>query len=258
MDWGQGRYERTAEQLLPAAEELIEAAEPAAGERVADVGTGTGNGALLAAARGASVIGIDPAERLLSVAAERAEEQGLDLDLRLGSAEELPLEDGSIDLVTSVFGVIFAPDAEAAGAELARVAAPAGRIVLSAWLPEGAIAAATRVGREAVAAATGAQPGPPPFAWHDREALTGLLGPHGFAVEVSNGALAFRGTSAAEWFEKEVRFHPIRVAAAGVLGEEAAAQVAEQTLAILEEANEDPGAFRVTSRYVIARAVRPA
>jgi SAM-dependent methyltransferase len=258
MDWGQGRYERIAEQLLPAAEELIAVAAPQPGETVADLGTGTGNGALLAAERGARVIGVDPAQRLLSVAAERAAERGLDLDLRVGAAEEIPLEDGSVDVVTSVLGVVYAADAEAVGAEMARIAAPSARIVLSAWVPEGAIAEASRIGREAVAAATGTQPGPPPFPWHQREALAGLLGPQGFAVAIEERSIPFSGPSPQRWFEQELRFHPMRVAAAGVLSEEAAAEVGRRSLEIIAAANEDPHAFRVTSRYVIAQATRDA
>ncbi len=256
MDWGQGRYERIAEQLLPAAEELIAVAAPKRGERVADLGTGTGNGALLAAERGARVVGIDPAERLLSVASERARERGLDLDLRVGAAEQVPLQDGSADLVSSVFGVVFAADADAAAAEMARIATADGRIALTAWVPEGPIAAAGRIGREAVAAATGAQPGPPPFPWHEREALAALLGPHGFTVAIEERPISFRGSSAREWLEGEVRFHPVRVAAAGVLSPEASEEVARRSLRIFEDANEDPGAFQVTSRYVIATATR--
>ena len=256
MDWGQGRYERTAEQLLPAAEELIAAAAPRAGETVADLGTGTGNGALLAAERGARVIGVDPAERLLSVAAERARQRGLDLDLRVGAAEEIPIEADSIELVTSVFGVIFAADAEAAASEMARIGTADARIVLSAWIPDGAISAATRIGREAVAAATGAQPGPPPFAWHQPEALAGLLGPPGFSVATEERSICFRGSSPREWLQEEVRFHPLRVAAAGVLSERATEDVARRSLEIFEAANEDPGAFQVTSRYLIATATR--
>lgn len=258
MDWGQGRYERIAGQILPAAEEVIAVAAPRAGETVADLGTGTGNGALLAAERGARVIGVDPAERLLSVAAERARERGLDLDLRVGDAASIPLADGEADLVTSVFGVVFAPAAEPAAAEMARIAAPAARIVLCAWLPEGAIAEAAMLSRQAAAAAIGAEPGPPPFAWHEREALAGLLGPHGFEVALEERSIAFRAPSPRAWFDSEIRFHPLRVAASGVLDEAAQQELERRSLGIFETANEDPDAFQVTSRYVIATASRAA
>lgn len=72
LDWSLGNYEHTAAQLLPAARVVVDRAAPAAGERVADVGCGTGNAALLAAARGARVTGVDPAPRLLEVAREQA------------------------------------------------------------------------------------------------------------------------------------------------------------------------------------------
>ena len=50
VDWGVGHYERTAEVLLPAAQVLVDVADPRVGERVLDVGSGTGNVALVAAA----------------------------------------------------------------------------------------------------------------------------------------------------------------------------------------------------------------
>jgi cyclopropane fatty-acyl-phospholipid synthase-like methyltransferase len=71
-DWGRGNYERTAEQLLPAAQTLVDAARLRLGERVLDLGSGTGNAALLAAAGGARVTAVDPSERLLSVARRTA------------------------------------------------------------------------------------------------------------------------------------------------------------------------------------------
>src|SRR3954447_25083158 len=151
LDWSLGRYERTAEQLMPAARLLVERAAPAAGERVVDVGCGTGNAALLAAERGARVTGVDPAARLLAVAREQARERSLDADFVAGDAAALPLAEGEADLVLSVFGVIFAPDVEAAAAEMARVTGPDGRVVFSAWIPEGPIAAVNRMAREAVA-----------------------------------------------------------------------------------------------------------
>ena len=205
LDWSLGNYEHTAAQLLPAARVVVDRAAPAAGERVADVGCGTGNAALLAAARGARVTGVDPAPRLLEVAREQAAARGLAATFAPGGAAALPLTDGDADVVLSVFGVIFAPDAAAAAAELARVAAPAGRIVLSAWVPEGAIHDAVQVAQEAVRRAIGAPAGTPPFAWHDRDALAGLLTPHGFEVAVEEERFGLHGEVAARLSRCRVR-----------------------------------------------------
>jgi SAM-dependent methyltransferase len=72
VDWGLGRYEQTAQGLLPASSAVISRAAPAPGEHVIDVGCGTGNAALLAAERGAQATGVDPAERPLDVARAQA------------------------------------------------------------------------------------------------------------------------------------------------------------------------------------------
>ena len=64
-DWGIGHYETTAEQLFPAARAVVESAAIRPGERVLDLGCGTGNAALLAADRSGEVTGVDPASRLL-------------------------------------------------------------------------------------------------------------------------------------------------------------------------------------------------
>ena len=47
LDWGVGRYESTAERLLPAARVVVERASLQGGEHVLDHGCGTGNAALL-------------------------------------------------------------------------------------------------------------------------------------------------------------------------------------------------------------------
>jgi SAM-dependent methyltransferase len=256
LDWSVGSYEHVAEQLSPAAREVVERAQPAPGELVLDVGCGTGNAALLGAARGARVVGVDPASRLLQVARDRAAAEGLDATFVPGRAEALPLKDGRFDAVLSVFGVIFAPPAEAV-AELARVTAPHGRIVLSAWVPGGAISDAVRVAQEAVRRALGAPEGPPPFAWHDASALAGLLSPHGFEVEVTEQAIAFVADSARDYLEEESANHPLAVAGRPILeGSGEGEAVRQRMLTIYEAGNEDPSAFRVTSRYVVAAARR--
>jgi SAM-dependent methyltransferase len=257
IDWGIGHYEHTADQLEPAARVIVERAAPAAGERVVDVGCGTGNAALLAAARGAQVTGVDPAARLLEVARGRAAEAGLDVNFVEGHAAALPVADGEAGLVLSVFGVIFAPDPPAAAAEMARATAPGGRIVLSAWLRDGAVHRAVGAAGEAVRAALGAPAGPPPFAWHDRDALAELFAPHDFEVELDEARISF-ASSSPEAFLEEGAGHPMAVAGEAVLGPRGEGEaLRRRMLAIYEEGNEDPDAFRVTSRYVVATLRRP-
>ena len=259
LDWGLGRYEEIAAQLMPAAQETIARAAPASGEAVVDVGCGTGNAALLAAERGARVTGVDPAPRLLEVAAAEAAARGLEAEFVQGDAAAIPLADGAADLVVSVFGAIFAPDPAAAAAEMARVSAPRGRIALSAWVPGGAVGDVARTAREATAAARGEGPGSPPFPWHEQNALEELLGPYGFEIEREELPLPFTAASPREFAETEMSSHPLwgaggdLLAAAGTLDD-----VRARVLEILEEGNEDPEGFRVTSRYVIALARRPA
>lgn len=257
-DWSLGHYEQIAGQVLPAARVAVDRAAPAEGQHVVDVGCGTGNASLLAAARGARVTGVDPAARLLEVASALAKERGLDATFVVGEAAALPLGDDAADVVLSVFGVVFAPDPAAAAAELARVARPGGRIVLTAWVPEGAITELARASRQAVTEALGAPPGPPPFAWHDRAALAGLFGPHGLEVDLAEEQLAFTASSARDYLEVESGEHPLWVAARAVLEPLGRLDaVREHALGILERGNEDPGAFRVTSRYVVATVRRP-
>ncbi len=178
-------------------------------------------------------------------------------EFAVGEAAALPLGDGEAELVLSVFGVIFAPDPSGAAAELARVSSPSGRVVLSAWIPEGAISRVTGLSGEAVASALGSPPPGPRFQWHDRDALQGLLGPHGFEVSSEEHRLAFTSSSAAEYLREEAENHPMALAARAVLeprGEYIA--LGERLLAVCEDANEDPSAFRITSRYVVATARR--
>ena len=257
VDWSLGHYEHSAYQLLPAAEVVVERAMPVAGERVVDVGCGTGNAALLAAARGARVTGVDPARRLLEVAREQAAARGLEVMFLPGEAAALPLPEASADVVLSVFGVIFAPNAQAATAELARVTAAGGRIVLSAWIPIGAISETNRLARETVMRALGAPAAPPPFPWHDHDALADLFAPHGFSVSVDEHSLSFTAASASDYLDTEYESHPLAVAGRAVLEPRGEAEALRaRALEILEAANEDPAGFRVTNRYVVATAER--
>jgi SAM-dependent methyltransferase len=256
VDWSIGHYEETASQLLPAAEVLVEEAAPLRGERVVDVGCGTGNAALLAAARGARVTGVDPALRLLEVARGRAATEALDVTFLAGEAAALPLADKSGDVILSVFGVIFAPDAHAAAAELARVSADEGRILFTAWIPGSAVSQMNRAAQDAVLRALGAPAPSPPFLWHDPSALNELFAPHGFSLTTKEHSLSFTAASPRDFLDREAS-HPLVVAGRQVLERQGTAEETyTELLALLEAGNEDPSGFRVTSRYITAAASR--
>jgi SAM-dependent methyltransferase len=136
--WAAGHYERVAKLIEQGAEELVALADVRPGEAVLDVATGTGNAALLAAARGAQVTGVDLTPELFEIARARAARQHSRLELVVGDAEELPFPDGSFDAVLSAFGVQYAPRRETTVAELVRVCRPGGRIAVANWTPTSA------------------------------------------------------------------------------------------------------------------------
>lgn len=150
MDWGLGHYEITAQKLLPAAKVLVAAAAVRPGERVVDVGSGTGNAALLAAAAGAHVTAVDPTPRLLALASAAAQREGLDVTYEAGEAAAIPSPDASFDCLLSNFALIFAPDPDAAVAEIARVLRADGRAAFTAWIPGGAVGALAAAAEELV------------------------------------------------------------------------------------------------------------
>jgi arsenite methyltransferase len=116
-----------------------------AGERVLDLGSGAGIDALLAADQvgpEGRVIGVDMTPQMLERARGNAARAGrTNVEFREGRLEALPVEDGTIDAVTSNCVINLVPDKAAVFAEVARVLRPGGRmvvsdIVLDAPLPE--------------------------------------------------------------------------------------------------------------------------
>jgi SAM-dependent methyltransferase len=135
--WSSGDFNEISWSLVPVAEDLVQTADPAPGERVLDLACGSGNAALIAARRYCAVTGIDIAANLVERARARAAADGLRIDFHEGDAQALPFEDARFDVVLSAFGIIFAPDQPLAAAEALRVCRPGGRIALANWQPEG-------------------------------------------------------------------------------------------------------------------------
>lgn len=116
----------------PVAQDLIAAARLQPGERVLDVGCGTGVVARLAAERvGAdgSVVGLDIHPGMLAVAAA-ASPSAMAIDWREGNAESLPLPERSFDVVLSQMSLQFVNDKLGALREMKRVLEPGGRALV--------------------------------------------------------------------------------------------------------------------------------
>lgn len=107
------------------------------GQRVLDLGTGTGAVAIRSArliAPGGQVVGIDISPQMLALAQQQAAELGLDSVLfQEGRAEAIPAEDGAFDVLLASLSLMYAIDRAAAAREIARVLRPGGRFVAAAW-----------------------------------------------------------------------------------------------------------------------------
>ncbi|MET8144302.1 methyltransferase domain-containing protein [Sphaerisporangium sp. NPDC005288] len=99
---------------------------PAPGAAVVDVGCGTGRAVAEMSDGGARAIGVDVSEQMVTVAKRRRP----DLDVRLGGAYALPLEDGEVVGYRADKVYHALDDPARALAEATRVLAPGGRVVL--------------------------------------------------------------------------------------------------------------------------------
>lgn len=167
-------------------EAAIEAAAPATGERVLDIGCGAGASSLTLAARvGAAgqVLGVDISEPLIVRARALAQQDTPALfQVADASSEELP--EGAFDVLFSRFGVMFFDDPIAAFAHMRRALRPGGRVAFVCWrgaaendwvrLPMGALMGIVPPG------ALPDPEAPGPFSFGDRGRVARILMAAGF------------------------------------------------------------------------------
>ena len=135
-------YEKKALEQLPEGADLglgcgapIGLLELKPGETVLDLGSGAGIDAFLAVQEvgpAGKVIGVDMTPQMLARARQNAASAGhANVEFREGRLEKLPVDDASVDAVTSNCVINLVPDKAAVFAEVARVLKPGGRMVVS-------------------------------------------------------------------------------------------------------------------------------
>ena len=113
----------------------VELARIASGDKVLDVGCGTGDLTLLAKKRSGStgqVCGIDASPEMIEVARRKAARQHLNIDFRVDVIERLPFPDATFDVVLSSLMMHHLPAdlKPKALAEIRRVVKPTGKLVI--------------------------------------------------------------------------------------------------------------------------------
>lgn len=135
--WMAGDYDRFSRSMEQHAVEFYERLNIPPGCNLLDVACGSGQLALLAARDGAKVTGVDIAANAIERARSGAKALGLNARFEVADAEDLPFEDASFDVVTSLIGAMFAPRPELVAKELLRVCSPGGTIAMANWTAEG-------------------------------------------------------------------------------------------------------------------------
>ena len=191
---------------------LADAAGIGRGDRVLDVGCGTGIVAREAAERvgpDGRVVGLDINPRMLDVARRIAPA----IEWRHGDAMDLPFDDAAFDVVVSQYALMFFPDPGLALRAMWRVLAPHGRLAVAVCGPM-----AETPGYDALARVAEAVCRPEvvdllrsPFALGDKERLTALIAAAGIGgAEIRTQECPVRFPSIDALVHTEVKASPIR------------------------------------------------
>ena len=206
---------RNAEMLS----QLLAAAQAMPGERVLDIGCGTGVTSepyAIAVGPAGHVTAVDISRPMLDAARQRIAARGLDnVTLLLADAQVYEFPPGAFDLLTSRLGVMFFADPVAAFRNLLAALRPGGRLVMAVWATIGE-SAHQRIPLEVAVRHLGPpapQPAhaPGPNAYGDRDYLRGILGAAGFAdIAIEPRRFLVHGDTAAGVAEHASQFGAVQ------------------------------------------------
>lgn len=252
--WSSGNFARIATDLETGAGEFVSRIPIEPGARVLDVACGSGQVALRLARAGAQVTGLDIAPNLIAQARASAAEQNIGIRFDEGDAEDLPYEDGSFDMVISIFGAMFAPRPDRVAAEMRRVCRPGGRIIMGNWTPEGFIGEMFRTVAKHNPPPAGM---PSPLLWGKEDVVRERLGDGAADLRFEKRLFPFRYalTPAGVVDHFRTYFGPI-LKAFGKLDEAGQAALRRDLESLWAKGVSPDGTIRVESEYLEIVAVR--
>lgn len=174
-------------QLQPVLDGVFDRADLQPGERVLDVGCGTGISSLQAAAQvspGGHVTGLDISHTMLAAARASVEAAGAAVEFVLADAAEHEFAEGETDQLISRFGVMFFADSTRAFANMRGALRSGGKVTFASWGQVQAnpyFALPASITREVLGEMPKADPDAPgPFAFRNPERVLGILSDAGF------------------------------------------------------------------------------
>jgi SAM-dependent methyltransferase len=252
--WSSGDYAIVGTTLQIVGEQLCEALDIRAGQKVLDVAAGNGNVSLAAARRWCEVTSTDYVPSLLERGRKRADGEGLTIEFQPADAEALPFADKAFDAVVSTFGVMFTPNQERAAAEMARVCKSGGKIGLANWTPDGFIGQLFKTLGKHLPPPAGVKS---PALWGTKARIEELFKGQASAIGIESRAFVFRYRSAQHFLDVFRTYYGPVLKAFAALGAGAQAALERDILALVGQFNRSgDGTMVVPSDYLEIVIVR--
>ncbi|MGZ5899359.1 MAG: class I SAM-dependent methyltransferase [Reyranella sp.] len=252
--WSSGDYAVVGSTLQIVGEELCEALDLRAGQRVLDIAAGNGNVSLAAARRWCEVTSTDYVPALLARGKARAAANGLAIAFQEADAEALPFADAAFDAVVSTFGVMFTPDQDRAAAEMMRVCRPGGKLGLGNWTPQGFIGQMFKTLGQYLPPPAGSKS---PALWGTRERLAELFGDGAASIKAEPRQFMFRYRSPSHFLDVFATYYgPVLKALAALDNDRRASLLADLQALIGRLNRADDGTMVVPGEYLEVVVVR--
>jgi len=246
--WSSGDYAVVGTTLQIVGEQLCEALDIRAGQKVLDVAAGNGNVTLAAARRWCDVVSTDYVPSLLERGRIRAGAEGLSIEFKEADAEALPFADASFDVVVSTFGVMFTPDQDKAASELLRVCRCGGKIGLANWTPEGFIGQVFKTLGKYLPPPAGAKS---PALWGTDARIKEMFAKGSTSIEMTKCNFAFRYRSPEHFLDVFKTYYGPTLKAFAALDEAGQRGLTTDLLALIGKMNRaEDGTMVVASEYL--------